>query len=236
MPINKPSPFSATWNNPSRPAVNFAHVYEADGTTLAANQHMVENGQIAEFTFDFRVPAGTKPGTYRQAFQPILEGSTMWNMGGVAWWDVNVQDITFKATYAGQSGYPTFMQGESGAAFLRYKNTGNQPWFDDTTAPAWKTYAVHLATTMPINKPSPFSATWNNPSRPAVNFAHVYEADGTTLAANQHIAQPGQIVEFDFTFTANANKGSYRQYLQPILDGSTMWNMGALSWQDITVQ
>ncbi|HSW79530.1 MAG TPA: hypothetical protein VLG47_02015 [Candidatus Saccharimonadales bacterium] len=236
-PINRHDPFSSGWPNAARPTVTFTHVYEADGTTLAANQHIVSPGQIAEFDFNFTAPGGMKPGVYTETFQPILEGSSWWNMGGVSWLMVTVQPITFKASFSSQSAYPTIARGSTSAAFLKYKNAGNKPWYDNTSAAVYHTYAVHLATTIPINRPSAFSATWPNTARPAVTFTHVYEADGTTPAANQHIANPGQIAEFDFTLSAPNSMavGMHREYFQPILEGSSWWNMGATSWLNITV-
>ena len=235
-PINVGNQFSAFWPARNRAAMTFAHVYEADGVTLAANQHIAQPGQIVEFDFNFSVSSNTAPGTYENYFQPILDGSTLWNMGGVSRFNITVQQPTFQATFAGQSAFPTITQGASSAAYLKYQNSGNEPWYDNTTASIYNTYAVHLATTSPINSASPFSSSWPANNRPAINFAHVYEGDGVTLAANQHIAQPGQIVEFDFSFNANVAGGAYRQYFQPILEGSTLWNMGALSWLDVTVQ
>ncbi len=234
-PINSASPFSSGWPTNNRPDVNFAHVYEADGVTLAANQHVANPGQIVEF--DFNLGANTSGGFVRQYFQPILEGSPLWDMGAQSWLDVTVQPLTFKATFAGQSSYPTIPRGQTSTAHLSYKNSGNRPWYDDVTAGPLNTFAVHLATTNPINSASPFSSSWPTNNRPALTFAHVYEADGVTLAANQHVANPGQIVEFDFTFTVPAGQtpGTYTQYFQPILEGSTLWNMGALSWLTITV-
>jgi hypothetical protein len=47
----------------------------------------------------------------------------------------------------------------------------------------------------------------------------VYEGDGTTVATNQHVASPGQIVEFRFPVTtpwAQAS-GSYEQLFKPTL-------------------
>jgi hypothetical protein len=235
-PINIGSQFSAFWPARNRAATTFAHVYNADGVTLTSNQHVVLVGQIVEFDFAFSVASNTTPAAYQTFFQPVLDGSTLWNMGGLAWLWINVQPLTFQASFAGQSGFPTMVQASNSAAFLRYRNTGNQPWYDDVSASAYSTFAVHLATSAPVNGASPFSATWPGNNRPATSFAHVYEADGVTLATNQHIAQPGQIVEFDFNFNANAAPGFYRQYFQPVLDGSTLWNMGALSWLDVTVQ
>ncbi|HMH31008.1 MAG TPA: hypothetical protein VK534_00845 [Methylomirabilota bacterium] len=236
-PINNSSPLSASWPSSNRAATQFAHVYEADGVTLAADQHIALPGQVIEYDFSFNTSGNTSPGFYRQYFQPILEGSNMWNMGAFSWLDLTVQQPTFQAAFAGQSAFPTIARGNSASVFLKYKNVGNKPWYDATSGPPRSTYAVHLASTNPINTTSPFSATWLSNNRPTATFAHVYEADGTTLASDQHIALPGQIIEFDFSFSvpSDSSTGLHRQYFQPILEGSSMWNMGAFSWLDVTV-
>jgi hypothetical protein len=236
-PLNHKNPFSASWPANNRAATAFAHVYEADGTTLAANQHIVEPGEIAEFSFNFTAPSNMKPGFYKEYFQPILEGSTLWNMKGMAWLGVTVQKPTFQATYAGQSGYPTIIQGHSKSAYFKFKNSGNMPWFDGASAPKYKTYAVHLATTNPINRKDSFSSGWPARNRATVVFAHVYEPDGVTLASNQHIVEPSEIAEFDLTFTAPSSMtpGFYKEYFQPMLEGSTLWNMKGMAWLGVTV-
>jgi hypothetical protein len=235
-PINSYSPFSAFWPGRDRAAGTFAHVYNSDGT-LASNQHIAQPGQIVEFDFSFSVSPNMTPGFYQQYFQPVLEGSTLWNMGGVAWFNIIVQPTTFQATYAGQSNNPAITRGNSTSSALVYTNTGNQPWYDDVSAAQYNTYPVHLASTSPINAYSPFSAFWPTRNRAAGTFAHVYNADGS-LAANQHIAQPGQKAEFDFSFSVSPNMplGGYTQYFQPVLEGSSMWNMGGVAWFNIGVQ
>ena len=112
------------------------------------------------------------------------------------------------------------------------------PWFDDVTAPQYKTYPVRLASTNPIGTDSPFSSFWLSSNRATGTFAKVYEADGVTLAANQHLAAPGQIAQFDFWFSIphNTTPGYYRQFFQPILEGSDWWNMGSTAWLGVTVQ
>ncbi|HSX45775.1 MAG TPA: hypothetical protein VLG27_02090 [Candidatus Saccharimonadia bacterium] len=237
-PINAGNPFSAFWPAPNRPATTFTHVYQGDGTTLAPDQHTVQPGQMVEFDFPFSIPPGTSPSFYQNFFQPILEGSSLWNMSGVAWLGVTVQPVTFSATFAGEGGFPTLVQGQGTTSFLRYKNTGNEPWFDDVSGAQYHTYPVHLATSNPPNAPSPFSAGWPTNNRATGTFAHIYQADGVTLAPDQHIAQPGQIVEFDFPMTAAANMhpGSYQAFFQPVLEGSVFWNMGGTAWLGVNVQ
>jgi hypothetical protein len=205
--------------------------------TPAANQHAVQPGQIAKFSFNITVPYGYSAGTYRLYVQPVLEGSSSWNMGGVAWVDITVIPDIATAQYVGQAPYPTLSAGGVNANYFQYKNTGNTVWYDETTAAANHASAVHLATTNPINNPSSFSWGWVNNARPALNFSAVYEADGVTPAANQHAVQPGQIAKFSFNITVpyGYSAGTYRLYVQPVLEGSSSWNMGGVAWTVVNV-
>ncbi len=169
----------------------------------------------------------------------VYPGSSAEYFSGNYYFDYyfNLWFTQFSALYSSQSSYPTIVQGQTATAYIKYMNDGYSPWYDDISAPQYNTYPVHLATSNPINYSSPFSATWPANDRPSGTFAAVYNSNGTTLATNQHVAQPGQIVEFDFTFTAPSNlpPGYYQEYFQPILEGSTMWNMGGQAWLGVTV-
>ncbi|HET6925211.1 MAG TPA: hypothetical protein VFH39_05265, partial [Candidatus Saccharimonadales bacterium] len=122
--------------------------------------------------------------------------------------------------------------------WIEYQNTGAQPWYDNTSKPAGG-YAVHYANTNPINRASQFydSTTWLNNNRPSRQFAAVYESDGTTLAANQHVAQPGQIVKFSYNYAAPANAapGTYTEDIQLVREGATDWNFGGWGFFKVTV-
>ncbi len=237
--INRDSVFGSTWINPGRPAQNFTAVYESDGTTLAANQHMASPGQIVKYDYPYTIPIGTNPGTYREWFQPILEGAPVWWIGGNTFTDINVQSTSFNAALTSQSSTTTVNKGSSATVFLTYKNTGNIEWYDTTGAAAvgGTVKPMHLATSNGINRDSVFGSTWINPGRPAQNFTAVYESDGTTLAANQHMASPGQIVKYQFTLSAAANlaSGGYDESFQPILEGAPAWWMGGGATLHVTV-
>jgi hypothetical protein len=224
-PTNRNSQFAGgNWGRDNnRPAVTFAAVYESDGTTLAADQHVVQAGQIAKFTFTFTVSAAVAPGSYQEYFRPILEGSIdgSFNDPGT-WLMVGVAKTTYLSQYFDQCSWPIIAQGGSSDCWLRYKNTGNQTWYDDANVPAGQ-LPVHLATTSPLDRRSVFGGGWGSGgNRPTTSFAAVYESDGTTLAANQHVAQPGQVAKFAFTFTASPSTApdSYHEYFQPVLEGA----------------
>ena len=344
-PMNTNSPFAdSSWANPSRPAINFAAVYLADGQTLAPNQHIAQPGQIVKFTFNFYVPSSYASGTYTVCLQPVLEGTsdgtygnlnastsivvpsasvvsysmpstqvsmvsgepgsinlTIFNNGNTSlaagstltvpsasayqspsWSNAtSIETITqsiaagssasisvpylaptvtstttgsldiqmidsssnlvhdstaqlatniaapvYAASYAGQSAYPSLTYGQTATIFFKYKNVGNKPWYDDSSlasATSRDPLPTHLATYMPMNRPSGFDYNWVAADRPALNFSAVYGPDGITLASNQDVVQPGQIGQFTFTIAVDngVQPGTYTEYFQPIIEGTS---------------
>ena len=106
-----------------------------------------------------------------------------------------------------------------------YKNTGNQIWYDDDSVGSATTrnpLPTHLATAQILNRSSGFDIGWVNPARPAQVFSTVYNSDGVTLASNQHVAQPGQIVKFSFNVAPMywVQPASYNEFFQPIIEGT----------------
>ena len=144
-------------------------------------------------------------------------------------WFGSTQVPPYLSQFSSQSTYPSIAPGQSAISNLSYKNNGTAIWYDDTSlasAPAG-TKPVHLATTSPINRSSALGSAWGGDrNRPAVNFAAVYESDGTTLAANQHVVQPGQIAKFNINFTAPSNlgPGTYRERFNLVLEGVGEFN------------
>jgi hypothetical protein len=240
-PINRPSAFRASnWPASSRPTGIISKVFESDGVTLAAEQHTVQPGQIARFEFTIYVDPSIPPGVYREHFQPIIEGAPgyEWNIGGGVYLDIGVNRPALRAAFSGQSPYVTIQKGSSAAAYLAFKNVGNDPWFDDSATPVGKR-PVRLASSWPINRSSDFGNTWPYKNRPGINFTRVYQSDGLTLSSAQHTVQPGQIAVFDFNFTVPSNQqsGVYKEYFEPILEGAPGygWNMGTQAWLSVTV-
>ena len=226
-PINRLSGFASGWPSPSRPAVVFTAVYETDGTTLAADQHVVQPGQIAKYGFNVTPASWVNPGTYQEYVQPIIEGTPDGAINSQGTYhDYALATPTFEAAYYSESSYPSLTKGQVQAVNLEYKNTGNATWFDDISFPSApansQLYPVHLATSQPLNRTSDFSAGWPSPSRPAVVFTAVYETDGTTLAADQHVVQPGQIAKYVFNISVPATyvSGQYKEYFQVIAEGT----------------
>lgn len=236
-PMNRTSIFGANWPPGGRATRNFTKVFESDGVTLASNQHAVEPGQIAVFEFNLTADNGLANGSYREHFQPVLEGSPSWNMGGISWLDITVES-PYKAAFHKQGAYPDIYTNDTASTYIEYKNIGTAYWYDDLTAAGNNTLPIRLAATYPINRSSFFSSTWPSGGRASQNFAIVYLSDGTTPSPYQHVARPGEIVRFEFNITARTNlqPGSYREHFQPIKEGPGNWSMGGLSWLDIKVK
>ena len=243
-PVNRASVFGASWNaNQNRPDFNFTAVYNSDGSTLATNQHAAAPGQIIKFQFTLAAPASITPGVYREFFQPLEDGTPDGNMSNPGTYlDVTVQPFSYAPQYHSQSAYPSLLSGQSNNAYFEYKNAGNVAWYDDSglsEAPAG-TLPIHLATSHPINRASAFGSSWGaNHNRPDFNFSAVYNSDGSTLASDQHMVAPGQIVKFGFTINVPASTapGVYREFFQPLAEGSSDGGMpDPGTYLDVTVQ
>ena len=234
-PVNRSSNFSATWPTKERPNLTFTKVYESDGTTLAADQHIVNPGQIAEYQVTMTVPDRLNWGIYEECFQIVADGYSWWDMGGKTCGTVQVHQSVFSTAQYTQSVYPLLAQGESSTSFIAFKNTGNAAWYDDSSA-GIGIRPVHLATAMTVNRTSVSAYGWPTKERPNLTFTKVYESDGTTLAADQHIVNPGQIVEFEFGLkNYSILPGQYiREGFTPVLEGSYRWSMSTQQvWLDV---
>ncbi len=237
-PLNRCSGFDDGWSSCSRPDVNFSAVYDSNGTTLAANQDIVMPGQIMKYTFLVQPEYWVQPNMYREYFQPVIEGSVYGGFNFIGtYMDINVQTPIYAAKYISESPYPTINTNGNTTIFFRFQNIGNLNWYDNNSVPVGR-YPTHLATSNPINRISPFGGLWPSPNRPNLNFSKVYLSNGTTLAANQDIVTPGEIVEFDISLNANVGAGTYYEYYQPILEGAPGfdWNIGGIVWTKIVVQ
>ncbi len=223
QPINRTSRLGTGWNrDQNRPAMVFATVYKSDGSAYSVNPHAVQPAESVKFSFTLTAPISLVPGTYREYFQPILEGGSTMNDPGT-FLDVSVTP-TYNSTYVSQSSYPSLLPGASAPAYFTFKNTGNLNWYDNTIS--GQTH-VYLGTSRAKDRSSQFGVNWGTGRNiPATGFTAVYEADGTTLAASQHQAVPGQIVKLGFNFDApgNISAGNYREWFQLYPDNGSSIN------------
>lgn len=227
--------FSYGWANGYSPNVT-TKVYEPDGVTLAtsSNQHIIKPGQVISFTFQLTIPWSLKSGAYTESFKPILAGSSI-NLGDNTQANIRI-DVppVFRATSAGQSEWPSLTPGESTDLLIKYRNTGQFAWRDDTSN--WPGLPPVYLSTANLNGISIFSNSWPSNSIAAKAFNRVYESDSITPAADQHIVQPGQVAEFKVTVSApwSANTGKYEEYFRPVLYGSGV-NLNAVTGYEISI-
>ena len=88
--LNRASIFGNAWpQGPTRASVSFSAVYNSDGSTLSQDQHIVQPGQIAKFSFSYCAPLNTPRGNYSESFRPIVEGLGPMNNTGT-WMGVTV--------------------------------------------------------------------------------------------------------------------------------------------------
>jgi hypothetical protein len=233
LTTTSPSMFSYGWQTNTLVTKQISKVYEADGTTLASDQHSVGPSQIAQFSFNVTPPWGVDAANYPISFVLSMPGTAMDQLP-TSRTTINVNVPTWRATKISQSAFPTIPKGQSSTTTIRYKNTGAWSWHDETAV--WPGIpAMELST---IYGPTAFSYGWPSSSVATRQFNKVYEGDGTTLAANQHVAMPGQIVQFQFPMTtpwAQAS-GSYSQYFKPVLhDNAADFSDAAIAGFNITV-
>ncbi len=227
-PINKNSPFASNWPSANRPAKTFSKVYESNGTTLAGDQHKAAPGQIVQFTFEVFVPESYTQGTYRLDVQPIVEGTSSWNMGGIASTDITTVP-SYKSSWSECPLFPlNIKQNEFGTLTIRFHNDGLSDWYDTYYRGGSEAGAVQLATGGPLDRSSSFAYRWPTANRPAKQFTKVFEADGKTLAADQHKVTPGQVGEYTLTFYANdlnIGPGTYKEEMKIVQNGMAVWDM-----------
>jgi len=224
-----PTMFSYGWPSSNLVTKRLSKVLESNGTTLASNQHTVLPGQIGQFTFNVTAPWSVNAAYHQVVFSLNMSGSTMDTRV-----PVTVDVPSWRATRVSQSAFPTIPKGQASDITIRYKNTGAWAWHDE--AISWPGIpALELSTVL---GPSGFSYNWPTSSTPTRLFSKVYEANGTTLASNQHLANPGQIVEFRFPVTtpwAQAS-GNYELYFKPVLRNSSVdFSNGSIVGFNVTV-
>ena len=229
------SQFGYGWTNQNIASKTFNRVFESDGTTLASNQHVVDKNQIVEFKFNITAPWSAAIGASQLSFSPVLNGT------GIVYGPDSVSTITvdvpaWRATPVSTTTTESITKGQQKTVSLKYKNTGAWSWHDD--AVSWPGVpSMHLVTANSDARSS-FSYGWAAPEAIAAKlFAKVYESNGTTLASNQHVVNPGQIVQFDFPLTTpwTMPSSTYAELFKPVLETSGAY-LGDATTTRINVQ
>ena len=240
VPLNGNSNFSRDWFTANRPIDKFTAVYESDGTTPAASQRVVKPGQIVVFSFDFAATRRAVTSNNRQYFRLVRERASAPTFGPSLWLPVNYNSGTYVATWAGQTPNKTITAGSTVDFIVRYRNDGTATWHDTTGFPG-NNNLIRIVPIRPLNRTSDFvDVSWLSPNRPNKDFNRVLESDGSTLAANQHAVEPGQIGEFMIRFDVPADTppGLYQEYFTLAKDGAASWKLDSstVMWFYINVQ
>jgi hypothetical protein len=133
----------------------------------------------------------------------------------------------FHAAWYGQSGYPTLCPGDRSTATVAYYNSGSQGWVGGRMGEM-----AFLGTSDPIpgrDQPSQLGGsggTSPNTGWPSNNRVAAQPAD---------YVGPGQVAWFQFTIQAPTAPGTYRLYIQPLIEGATWMEDYGVYWQ-VTVK
>jgi uncharacterized membrane protein len=184
-------------------------------------QESVAPGQTGTFRFRIQVPSNMNPGTYREHFRPVVDGITWMQDMGI-YWDVRVrsqQDDYFPCQWISQNGYPTLSRGQSYRFEVRFRNTGNRTWTQNT---------VRLATDKGQDRIPSFLREGDGPSG---------WLTGNRIQMVENTVAPGDIGTFRFWMKvpSNMNPGTYREHFRLVADGITWMQDWGLYW-DVVVR
>lgn len=181
-----------------------------EGSPYVMNRFDCQRSRMGIITRDYGSMDGvdTRYGTFTLFIR--LKSETLW------------KDIQgpYLAQPLEQSSYPTIKVGDTAPGYAKFRNVGNATWYDDFSAASVGKNPVRLGTDMPLNRTGDLSSNWPLSNRLAIGFARVTKTDGT-LSQNQHIALPGETVEFWFSFKAQLNTPpkTHIEGFRPIVEG-----------------
>jgi len=223
----------ATWNQ-STMHLGTSHnqdrissfIREGDGPSgwtapnrIVMQETSVAPGATGHFTFWMKAPSGMGTGTYREYFQPVVDGIGWLPDLGI-YWDVTVRTPTpaYQDSWGGQSGNVTLSAGQSAQFTLNLKNTGTATWTPGV---------FHLGTSHNQDRISSFiregdgPSGWTSPNR---------------IQLQESSVAPGDVGHFVFWMKVPAGMatGTYREYFQPVADGIGWMSDLGIYW-DITV-
>jgi len=226
-PTNASSDFGdSSWGpDKNRPSSTFNIVYKIDGTPYDTNPHLVQPGEYVRFYFTISIPDHYPAGTYRQYFGPVQDsGAGMIPIVPAKnWTDIKVAEVP-ESTWSSQSAVSNLRGGEGTTSYIDFKNTGNTPWKDATTATSNTSVSlVSVNSSGTARQSSRFAGgNWGSANdQPSTKFDTVFTAGGQPYSSNPHIVKPGETARFKFTVTAadNETPSSYREYFAVATNG-----------------
>lgn len=205
-----PMNLGATW--PQDRVSPFINSNRATGLAEAR----VSPGGVGTFTFIAKAPRN--PGTYIEHFEPVIERQKWMNTG--LSWQLTVGNPTTVAQIIEQAPKATdakvhLSPNQSTNLFVRVQNSSGATWYSDNAGVT--PYVMRLGTSNPHDRKSAFLGN---------TAARVF--------MDQTIVPVGQSATFSIPITAPAQKGEYREFFDPVVEGFGWINTG-LHW-DIVVE
>jgi hypothetical protein len=207
-----------TWRGNNRPGPFAGKVVSGN---LSATD-TIAPGETARFSFDV---VASRAGYFQEYVTPVVETFSWLTDLGI-YFPMHVNDNSlypydYFLEYATPS--PTIRQGQTANMILRLRNIGRSNWTNDGVNP------FRLGASSPRDRGSGFGgwSGWlgngrivltSNVSDPAKNIGQ-----NTTVA-------PGEVGEFQFTFTANPGPGVYPEAFTPVAEGFVWLRDKGLRW------
>jgi len=204
--------YDSTWLNSDRAA----QLQEAS----------VAPGEVGTFNFWIQAPYELNNTTYKEYFQPVVEGSTWMNdVGMYQPFTFSSSSVSWQAVSQGaysDSSLTTPVDLNTAKTNTKYyltlkaKNTSGVLWTNSGSNP------LRLGTSNPQNRTSTFyDSSWLSSNRPT--------------ALKESSVSPGQTGTFVFTINTPATTTTSNEYFQPVLEGQTWLTDIGLYWS-ITTQ
>jgi len=214
---------TAVWSNDNNFRLGYRW-YSRDGAEVTQagggyqRAHLPQDipfGQAVMINAQITAPAS--PGTYTLQWDMVQEGVTWFAQQSNSPLNVTVtvNEPTYIAQFAGQSGHVRFFPGDTRVAYFDLKNTGTATWYR-----SGQNY-IRLGTFDPPDRSSPIATAgdWANPTRASY--------------MDQEVVQPGQTARFTFIATAPAQPGVYSEHFSLVAEGKTWF--GPNMYLDFTV-
>lgn len=224
---------SEDWVNRSRVTFQQKVVQNQDGSTSLVSTDTIQPGETARFSFTVTAPS--KPGAYREYFQPVIDGVTWFPRDIGIYFPMTVTAPTYTYQWLEQN-YPTDLHpGNAVPVNIVVRNTGNMDWHRSGPHP------IRLGTYQPQDRASAFATdSWVSSNR-AATFAgrttldqsgHVPHApDGTPVTdTSADIIHPGEVAVFTFTMSAPAQTVEAKEYFNLVAEGYTWLNDVGIYW------
>lgn len=169
-------------------------------------------------TFRFAAKAPRNPGVYVEHFEPVIEKQKWMNTG--LSWQLTVGNPTTVAQVIEQAPKATdakvhLSPNQSTNLFVRIQNSSGATWYSDNAGVT--PYVMRLGTANPHDRKSAFLGNLS---------PRVY--------MNETAVPVGQSATFSIPITAPSQKGEYREFFDPVVEGFAWINTG-LHW-DIVVE